>query len=319
MFVDWLSVTVPGDSLKVKDPILSYFGTSETLDGGGMGYDCSAKVCGTGRVFWASVRQDMGVHVRLPASALKALPRDALSVLGDFLAMQGKATRLDLAADDFNGLLNMDVMREKILKKEFVCRARSGSEVRSLFGGAGHTLYFGSRESDTFLRIYDKAAEQADLGVDVSCCPLWIRTEMELKNNRADAAAQYIYTHREDWQIEAAGWLLNFLDYKDPGTDSNVSRWDTSPFWSAFVEDAKKSRIVSVQQERTVEDVRDWIDRQVTPSLFVLEATVGHEEVFQMVAEGSGRLKDHHKKMIEDYNKMLAAMNRGGVENVETH
>jgi phage replication initiation protein len=250
----------------------------------------------------------MGVHVRLPARALKALPRDAIAVLCDSVGMHGKFTRLDLATDDFQGVLDMDVMREKILKQEFVCRARSGREIRSLFGGAGHTLYFGSRESDTFLRIYDKAAEQADLGVDVSCCRSWIRVEMELKNDRADGAAHYIDQHREDWSNEAAGWLLSFLDFKDPGTDSNVSRWDTSPWWSLFVAHAKKSRIASVQEERTVEDVRDWVDRQVVPSLFVLEATVGHEEVFQMVAEGSGRLKDHHKKMIEDYNKMLAAM-----------
>jgi phage replication initiation protein len=157
-------------------------------------------------------------------------------------------------------------------------------------------------------RIYDKAAEQADLGVDVSCCQSWIRAEMELKNDRADVAAHYIDQHRKDWSNEAAGWLLGFLDFKDPGTDSNVSRWETSPWWSLFVEQAKKSRIASVQQERTVEDVRDWVDRQVIPSLFVLEATLGHQEFFRMVAEGSARLKEHHKKMIADYNKMLAAM-----------
>lgn len=308
MFIDWLSVTIPGATQNTKDHLLSYFGNSEPLDGGGMGYDCSAKVCGTGRVFWSSVRQDMGVHVRLPASALKALPHNADTVLSDFVGMHGKFTRVDLATDDFEGVLDMDVMQSKILKKEFVCRARSGSEIRALFGGAGHTLYFGSRESDTFLRMYDKAAEQANLGVDVSCCRSWIRVEMELKNDRADVAAHYIDQHREDWSTEAAGWLLSFLDFKDPGTDSNVSRWITSPWWNLFVVHAQKSRIASVQEERTVEDIRDWVGRQVIPSLFVLEATLGHKKFFQMVAEGSARLKEHHKKMIADYNKMLAAM-----------
>jgi phage replication initiation protein len=273
-----------------------------------MGYDRSALVCGTGRVLWSSVRPDMGVHVRLPATALRALPRDALAVLCDFLAMQGKATRLDVAADDCDGLLDLDVMSKKVLAGEFVCRAHSGSEVRSLFGGASHTLYFGSRESDTFLRTYNKKAEQEEKGVDVSHCPSWIRAEMELKGDRADGAAQYIYQHREIWSIEAGGWLLDFLDFKDPGTDSNVSRWETCDWWSTFVENARKSRIISAQEEKTVEDLRDWVDRQVVPSLFVLEATVGHEDLFQMVAGGSGRLKDRHKKMIADYNKMLAEM-----------
>jgi phage replication initiation protein len=308
MFIDWLSVTVPGDTLGVLDRLHSYFGNWEVLDYGGSGYDSSAKIGDTGRVFWNSERKDMGVHVKLPASALKALPRDAVTVLCDFVNMQGKATRLDVAADDFEGLLDLNVMREKVLDREFVCRARNGRETRSLFGEAGHTLYFGSGRSDTLLRIYDKRAEQASQGVDVIFCKSWIRAEMELKNDRADGGAQYIHKHRDEWSIEAAGWLLSFLDFKDPGTDSNVSRWDTWPWWSTFVEHAKKSRILSVQEERTVEDVRDWVDKQVVPSLFVLEATVGHDEVFQMVAEGSGRLKDHHKKMIEDYNKMLSAM-----------
>lgn len=287
---------------------MAYFGNWEALDYGGSGYDCSAKVCDTGRVFWNSERKDMGVHVKLPASALKALPRDAVTVLCDLVAMQGKASRLDVAADDFEGLLDMNVMREKILRGEFVCRARNGREERSTFGQPGHTLYFGSGRSDTLLRIYDKKAEQARQGVDVSFCKSWVRAELELKNDRADGAAQYISKHRGDWHIEAAGWLLNFLDFKDPGTDSNVSRWNTSPWWSLFVEHAKKARIVSAQEERTVEDVKAWVEKQVTPSLFVLEATVGHDEVFQMVAEGSGRLKDRHKKMIDDYNKMLSAM-----------
>jgi phage replication initiation protein len=310
MFIDWLSITVPGDTPSVLDRLHSYFGDWEVLDYGGSGYDCSAKLAETGRVFWNRERKDMGVHLKLPASALKALPRDAVTILCALVAMGGKASRLDITADDFDGLLDMDLMRDKVLRGEFLCRAHNGREERSLFGEDGHTLYFGSRRSDTLLRIYDKKAEQASQKIDVTFCDTWVRVETELKNDRADGAAQYIAQHPETWFIEAAGWLLDFLDFKDPGTDSNISRWETSDWWSAFVERAKKAKIVVMQEERTVEDVKAWVEKQVAPSLFVLEATVGHEDLFQMVAEGSGRLKDRHKKMIDDYQKMLEQMSR---------
>ena len=57
------------------------------------------------------------------------------------------------------------------------------------------------------------------------------------------------------------------------------------------MDNAIKMQILMVPQEHTVAGVRAWVEKQVTPSPFVLEATVGHEDLFQMVAQGSGRLK----------------------------
>ena len=63
-------------------------------------------------------------------------------------------------------------------------------------------------------------------------------------------------------------------------------------------------------EERTIEDVKNWVQKQVAPSLCVLAATIGHDELLEIVGDGSGRLSDRQVNMIEAYNKMLGEMNR---------
>jgi phage replication initiation protein len=319
VFLDWIAGTVPGINSEVTDSLRSYFGNWQVLDRGGLGYDCCAKVFDSGRVFWHSTRRDMGVHVRLPASALAAMVNDPVTVLCDLARMSAKFTRIDVAADDYWGLLDLERIRAKILLGELTCRSHAIVEWVAL-RGIGHTFYFGARASETFMRIYDKAAEQRSQGVDVTFCDTWTRVEAELKHERADLAARFICAHPDTWAIEAAGWFLNFLCFKDPVIgDINPSRWPTSLWWSVFLDRATKARLIREKVTRTVEDVKRWVERQVAPSLFVLAATIGHDELFEIVGEGSGRLRDDHTAMIDAYNKMLVEMDLGGVEHVEAH
>ena len=99
------------------------------------------------------------------------------------------------------------------------------------------------------------------------------------------------------------------MEFKERGADSNVSRWLPSSWWLDFLERASKARIVVASEERTLEDVKQWVEKQVAPSLFVLAATIGHDELFEIVGEGSGRISERQVNMIEAYNKMLGDMN----------
>jgi len=90
----------------------------------------------------------------------------------------------------------------------------------------------------------------------------WVRVELELKGDRAKVAGRMIIEHLEKWQVLAAGWIRDFVDFKVPE-----------------VEDAD--------------------------SLFVLAATVGHDELFEIVGEASARLSERQVDMIEEYRQML--------------
>ena len=80
-------------------------------------------------------------------------------------------SRIDIALDDYKGLLDFDVMEEKIKKGEVISLSRTRNIDSSLdFSKAekldnkgqskGKTLYFGNRQSLMMIRFYDKKREQ---------------------------------------------------------------------------------------------------------------------------------------------------------------
>jgi phage replication initiation protein len=314
MKIDWIQCTVKGVTASVLSALREYFRVDwQDNDFGGMGYDASATVWECGRVFWSTVRPDMGVHVRLPPSSLASAGVDPVTVLCDFYAMGAQFTRVDIAMDDRQGLLDLkEIARKTEDKCEIVCLAHAGIRHKGTFGKTkdGHTETYGSRQSETFVRIYDKAAEQmAKTGEAVSH---WIRVEFEYKGARAQAAAEYIAAQRDAWQETARGWFLAYLDFKEPGEDANKSRWKSCDWWLNFLEYASKVRLLIMRVTKTVDDVKHWVNKQVAPSLFVLSMTIGHDDLFHMVGEASARLSRKHVNMIQSYGQMPLAMTQAG-------
>jgi phage replication initiation protein len=307
MQIDWIACTIKGPATAVVSELKGYFlGEWQDDDYSVSGYESSATVWGTGRVLWSTGRADMGVHVRLPSSALVASGIDPVVVLSDLYRMGAKFTRVDLAADDTLWLLDLEEIARKSKDKcEIVCQAHSGNKYEGTFGKSrdGHTETYGSRHSETFVRIYDKAAEQkAKTGQVIAH---WIRVEFEYKDARAQAVADYIATHRETWREAARGWFLAYLDFKEPGQDANRSRWETCDWWLKFLENASKKRLFISRAVKTVDEVKNWVNKQVAPSLFVLAMTIGHDDLFRMVGEASARISDKHQDMIDSYGEML--------------
>jgi phage replication initiation protein len=310
MLIDWIQCTLKGQTSSTLSELRAYFrGKWVENEFGGMGYDASATVWETGRVFWSTVRTDMGVHVRLPPSALAVSGIDPVDVLCYFHAQHAQFKRVDIAMDDTQGLLDMkEIARKTEDKCEIVCLAHEGIRHKGTFGRTkdGHTETYGSRQSETFVRIYDKAAEQSAKTGELIA--LWIRVEFEYKGDRAQAVADYIATHRETWREAARGWFLAYLDFKEPGEDENKSRWKTCAWWLRFLENASKVRLFISREAKTVDDVKNWVDKQVAPSLFVLSMTIGHDALFHIIGEASERLSNKHVDMIQSYGQMLDKM-----------
>ena len=85
-------------------------------------------------------------------------------------------TRLDLAFDFEDDLSDYYVMSDKALKKNIIYGVN----------GMPETKYFGVRDSDRFIRIYNKKQERKDnADVEVTSEHLW-RIEIELKRNMVD-------------------------------------------------------------------------------------------------------------------------------------
>lgn len=299
MDIDWIEGTITGKGIETTlAEVESIVGGAGwiALEHGGYGYECSAVVLDTGRVYWSNVRPGQGVHVSLPSSAIamwcqKGDPRELLLQL----SRAGLTfTRLDFAFDDKSRLLNMGKIGELVESRSYASRFRKVSQVRSRSSGRwGVTWNFGARVSESYVRIYDKAAEQDEPGD-------WIRVEMELKSDRADQAGRYLLfnTAAEDWAKVSASWLLGVLDFKQPGADSNHSRWDTVSWWSEFLGVCEKAGLGVPKEVRTVDQLREWVRAQVSPTLYVLLWVFGQDEMLRLVGQAAERLRPKHLAMM---------------------
>ena len=113
-----------------------------------------------------------------------------------------------------------------------VCRARDyGCSEMVKRGVTGCMVTFGSRSSCTYVRLYDKGAEQVSKGLVVTEGP-WFRLEFEYKGRAAVRVADLV--RAGDFEA-VRGAMLAHLDVKVRGADSNRSRWVTAAWWSELL------------------------------------------------------------------------------------
>jgi phage replication initiation protein len=138
-----------------------------------------------------------------------------------------KITRLDVAYDDHDGFLDIDVMCQDTREQKYVSRF---TEWQVIEGSKGNSILHGSMKSDVFIRIYDKARERG-----FNDGRHWIRAEMQLRRDRAMSFARY----SGDIGKRYSGVLRNYLRYVQPSEeDENKWRWPEAEYWSAFLGDA---------------------------------------------------------------------------------
>ena len=190
--VDWLSFTVKWERLRKNDwlthdaQMVSCGRLLETeaafrRDIPLHGYeDCwIAPDLGHARIMVSRTGSSMGVHVQLPGQAMLALGvNKALRICGE---LGGSVTRIDVAIDCKGKSDAADVYGSH-LAKTMVTRAQ---KVNMVIGTEGNTVYVGSRTSERFLRVYDKAAQMKIEGN-------WTRIEMECKGERAKWIAKFV-------------------------------------------------------------------------------------------------------------------------------
>ena len=146
-----------------------------------------------------------------------------------------RLTRLDVAFDDVTGLLDINQICDYTRKEYFTCRMKT---YEVIYGSRGNSSTFGRKGSNVFIRIYDKARERG-----FTDGRHWIRCEIQL---RSDAAVGFCsqLSDAEPWSLYS-GVLSHYLMFREPGDDSNKSRWDVCPWWLTFLDHARAVSLLS--------------------------------------------------------------------------
>lgn len=213
-------------------------------------------------------------------------------------------TRLDVAMDDKQGLVDMEQVSACVEEGRVVSRFKTAFRIEKLSlrtgKGFGKTVNFGSRNSDMMIRMYNKAAEQKK-----EADGHWTRVEIEAKDENAmELAKLMVNAPGGEAGAVVAGVLRNYVTFRDRNDrDTNRRRWPICGWWLSFLEHAERLRIALAKQEPLLIRMRGWVERQVIPTLALLylhanilePGSGGKRLLADLVSEGERRLRPKHR------------------------
>ncbi|MCD8087674.1 MAG: replication initiation factor domain-containing protein [Oscillospiraceae bacterium] len=239
IIIDWCSFTIKGMTFSDILDAIKLDKLPFKPQKGNRGYQHKLNFCDQIAIQFGG-REDMGVWVELNGEGCRTFEAESTMTWDDlFLWLYNTPSshiaRLDVACDDRDGCLDIDVLMESAQAGNYICRARKVrlvSSKNSRQADTANTIYFGGRQSGMIVRIYDEAAEQHVSGP-------WVRCEMELHN---DSAGTFVELCCGDAVGNVyAGALNNYLRFVKPqADDANRSRWPTEVYWENFISSTER-------------------------------------------------------------------------------
>jgi len=247
--LDWLAFTFKEDSRHAGEWLSLYASNQGSIPiAPTNGYRTAYRSTEGIHVMWNLDRAEMGYHVIIAGSAIRNLLKrhdlDQQTLIQTILDSGGSITRLDLAKDATDVQINLDAIYMALEGGYSVGTARKFAQMHSKDGG--NTIYVGSRQSEKFIRIYNKAAESNLPGV------LWYRYELETKGMVARAVASIL--------TSTTGWADCFATY----TKHMVDIPQVADYQVFFGDETVTIGIPKIEKKS---DREAWIEKQVMPAV----------------------------------------------------
>ena len=153
---------------------------------------------------WNSEAERMGFHVVLSGSSLRWMWKKGTSpqyLLDGLHDLGARFSRIDLAIDLRGSLLTPVELSKKSLRP-YKGRGRTPALTTVTGDDGSWTVYVGSRSSDKFLRIYDKAKEQGNYEAD------YVRIEGEFKGMVAHWLGDVLFETTQERAYGIASTLI---------------------------------------------------------------------------------------------------------------
>lgn len=305
---DWLSF-----SSKIDSPLslISLLGLEsvkfEKLSHGRYGYmDC---LYFEGISILYNGRSDMGVCCEMSGKGCRAFEdyghgdyekifKTVLENYSDNKELcQMRVTRVDIAYNDFNFVLDLPLLARETRKLNFVSRF---SKWEVIEGNEGLAVNHGSQKSNVYIRIYDKRMEQK---LSEDNCPHWVRAEIQLRHENAlgfimsDKSIQVLY-----WEV-----LNNYLRYiVESKNTSNRSMVKTAQYWLDFLESVEKRSIFyKPGSTYNFSNLYSYVTENMSGAISTVVAIVGADQLLSSVEQSrKGReLNPKYKSLLREYEE----------------
>jgi Replication initiation factor len=213
--IDWLAVNFKEYTHAAEQFMRTYASFPPTQDTTPrFGYSVATLDDNGSVIQWNPDRPDMGHHVIFSGTALRNIfSRTTIqhgTLLRTCIDAGGNISRLDLAKDLTETPIDLSAIYQSIEQGGGRGPVRKYSRVTS--NDNGYTIYIGSRQSERYIRIYDKAAEQGIVDKD------WKRLECETKGVVARSVALALsntidWSHVFDNVVRGSIWLPRCADW----------------------------------------------------------------------------------------------------------
>lgn len=316
---DWLKVVGYCDSFnELEALIMKYFNcefdwsSSRPHKHGRKIYPQSARTP-NGIIFAYEYLEDLVYKVLIDISAtpLMELSEEcAWKFSKELYGMGLRCTRFDFAIDDYARVLSFDAIKLAGEVGNFARVRTMRPHILYTSGQAAIVTGYscGSRESDRYLRIYDKEIESRGKDCYADC----IRVEGEFKSDQAEQLFEkYVLAETVEEALSlAAKYVVGIVDFVEK-SDVHLDRCEVLSWWASFVSAVGGSiRVRTTRLVRTVDTIVGFVERQVKRGLALLQICQG-DIWFRGALEGwlsDAKKKFGHteRKFIERHNNLVA-------------
>ncbi|MCM6845057.1 replication initiation factor domain-containing protein [Latilactobacillus curvatus] len=305
--VDWFSVTFKDvvDWHEICAILQLDFSDFIEMENGLNGYKSGVKFGDILILFDGT--DSMGIHLQMSGQGCRQYESHFTDYnWSDLFAMimnyDYNVSRLDLAIDDFIGLLNLTTLSNKARKGHVVSTLSHLVDIEKirLSDGVskGRTLYFGSGKLK--IRFYDKKQEREAKGYDlVDDVDVWQRYELQLRSEKATAAMKVLAYDNYELGEFIRGIYKATINFKVPNVgDSNKRRWTNCKWWDDFLGQVDAIQFTQQAPEPTILKSKLWVDRQVTGTLAMLNNAFNNELITRyFVKKGQDKLTEEQNQL----------------------
>lgn len=312
ILIDWLCFTTKDTDVEKMIRFLGLERLNFVECGGYYGYKTAKQFGGIWIMYDGGRNENAGLCVEMSGQGCRQYETSglySLAFLCDFLAKHSDTyhiTRLDVAFDDVDhegrGLLNMKDIEYYAREDLYVSRFRSKSaEWSSKHSDTddkyplAYSVYFGSAQSNTRFRLYDKALERG--GLDYH----WTRFEIQL---RQESCLPFLLDEHNIGE-KFYGLINNNLRFvmRSP-FDSNRRRWRSPLWWEDFLQSALKISVFTKKNvDYNMSKLENYLFGQAGKSLYTFLCCKGSSELIRYIKESmtDKELNDNQLKLIAEY------------------
>jgi len=230
-------------------------------------------------------------------------------------------SRIDIAMDDTieltdkkrKPLLDLDKIKNCVDEKQIKTRMRrmEVTETRAYTlrkdsdtgfckpEPVGRTIYFGSRQSEKYVRIYDKFAEQLKKTPDdpyVNSLSHWVRFEVEYKGDTAGAILNNYVLPQREWEEFYLSHARDLLDFAENGK--------TASWWKEFCENREPAHLYVTRKHADTSDfvhMSNVFFKQMGRNALTVMLGQGPGTFFDVLIGNFPRLKRRHYSSLKGY------------------